>query len=129
MALVENVFIEHGLPSGVIRQLTDAEMAEYRRPFLEPGEGRRPTLTWPREIPFDGEPSDVDVENRKYLVEDARRAVHELGHDGIDVFCVGLDSGGTSYLARIFGRRNTIQVDRITALPKKLPALYFRLTA
>ena len=59
MALEENVFIEKGLPSGVVRTLTDAEMAEYRRPFITPGEGRRPTLTWPREIPFDGEPSDV----------------------------------------------------------------------
>ncbi len=59
MALVDNVFIETGLPGGVIRDLTEAEMAEYRRPFLQPGEGRRPTLTWPREIPFDGEPSDV----------------------------------------------------------------------
>ncbi len=59
MALVDNVFIEQGLPGGVIRQLSDTEMTEYRRPFLDPGEGRRPTLTWPREIPFDGEPADV----------------------------------------------------------------------
>ena len=34
-------------------------MAVYRRPFAEPGEGRRPTLTWPRQIPLDGEPADV----------------------------------------------------------------------
>jgi haloalkane dehalogenase len=34
-------------------------MTEYRRPFKEPGEGRRPTLTWPREIPIDGDPADV----------------------------------------------------------------------
>ena len=59
MALVENVFLEMGLPGGVIRQLTDAELAEYRRPFLEPGEGRRPMLAWPNEIPFDGEPADM----------------------------------------------------------------------
>ena len=59
MALIDNVFIETGFPSGVIRDLTDAEMAEYRRPFVDPGEGRRPTLTWPREIPFDGAPADV----------------------------------------------------------------------
>lgn len=59
MALIDNVFIERGLPGGVVRQLTEAEHAEYGRPFLEPGEGRRPTLTWPREIPFDGDPSDV----------------------------------------------------------------------
>ncbi|MEM9564619.1 MAG: haloalkane dehalogenase [Actinomycetota bacterium] len=59
MALIDNVFIERGLPGGVIRELTAAELAEYRRPFLEPGESRRPTLTWPREIPFDGEPADT----------------------------------------------------------------------
>ena len=34
-------------------------MAHYRRPFAEPGEGRRPTLTWPRQIPLDGEPANV----------------------------------------------------------------------
>jgi nitric oxide reductase NorD protein len=76
----------------------------------------------------DGEPADIDVEDPRYLVEDARKAVQELGHDGIDVFCVGLDGGGDSYLTRIFGRRNAVQIDRITALPEKLPALYFRLT-
>jgi nitric oxide reductase activation protein len=76
----------------------------------------------------DGEPADIDVTDRKYLVEDARKAVQELGHDGIDVFCVGLDGGGDSYLTRIFGRRNAVQIDRIVGLPEKLPALYFRLT-
>lgn len=59
MALVDNVFLTDGLPGGVIRELTAGELAEYRRPFLEAGEGRRPTLTWPREIPFDGEPTDM----------------------------------------------------------------------
>ena len=59
MALEENFFIERGLPGGVIRDLSPEEMTEYRRPFLEAGEGRRATLTWPREIPFDGEPADV----------------------------------------------------------------------
>ena len=77
----------------------------------------------------DGEPADIDVEDPKYLVEDARKAVQELAHAGIDVFCVGLDGGGDSYLTRIFGRRNAVQIDRIAALPEKLPALYFRLTA
>ncbi len=79
-------------------------------------------------IVTDGEPSDVDVPDRKHLVEDARRAVQDLGHDGIDVFCVGLDSGGDSYLSRIFGRRNAVQIDQITTLPEKLPAIYLRLT-
>ncbi len=76
----------------------------------------------------DGEPSDVDVADRKYLVEDARKAVHELSQKGLDVFCVGLDSGGDSYLPRIFGLRNYLTIKRVEALPEKLPLLYFRLT-
>lgn len=59
MVLEQNSFIEFNLPAGIIRKLTDEEMNEYRRPFAEPGEGRRPTLTWPRQIPIDGEPADV----------------------------------------------------------------------
>ena len=77
----------------------------------------------------DGEPSDVDVTDKSYLVEDARHVVHDLAMDGIDVFCVGLDSGGDSYLSRIFGRRNVVQIDRLERLPERLPMLYFRLTA
>jgi haloalkane dehalogenase len=57
--LQKNVFIERILPGSVIRKLTDEEMAVYRRPYLQPGESRRPMLTWPREIPIDGEPPDV----------------------------------------------------------------------
>jgi haloalkane dehalogenase len=57
--LEKNVFVERILPISIIRDLSDEEMNEYRRPYLEPGEGRRPTLTWPREIPLDGEPEDV----------------------------------------------------------------------
>ena len=75
----------------------------------------------------DGEPSDVDIADRRYLVEDARRAVLSLRHQAIDLFCVGLDAGGDSYLTRIFGRSNVIQLDRIERLPEKLPLLYFRL--
>ena len=59
MVLEENFFIEKVLPGAVLRKLSDEEMAEYRRPFLQPGEGRRATLTWPREIPIEGDPADV----------------------------------------------------------------------
>ena len=59
MILTKNMFVERVLPGSVLRKLTDEEMTEYRRPFLEPGEGRRPTLTWPRQIPIGGEPADV----------------------------------------------------------------------
>ncbi|HEY1940741.1 MAG TPA: hypothetical protein VGH40_01345 [Roseiarcus sp.] len=76
----------------------------------------------------DGEPSDVDVADRRYLVEDARHAVLSLAHAGVDVFCVGLDPSGDPYLTRIFGRRNVVQIDRVERLPEKLPLLYLRLT-
>ena len=59
MVLRDNFFIEQMLPGAVLRALSAEEMAQYRRPFAEPGEGRRPTLTWPRQIPIDGEPADV----------------------------------------------------------------------
>jgi len=59
MVLQKNVFVDRILPASVLRGLGEAEMAVYRRPFLEPGESRRPTLTWPRQIPIDGEPADV----------------------------------------------------------------------
>ena len=59
MVLEKNVFVERVLPGSVLRSLTEEEMAVYRRPYLEAGESRRPTLTWPREIPVDGHPADV----------------------------------------------------------------------
>jgi haloalkane dehalogenase len=59
MILEKNIFIERILPGSILRKLDEAEMAEYRRPFLDPGEDRRPTLTWPRQIPLGGEPADV----------------------------------------------------------------------
>ena len=59
MVLQDNFFIEQILPKAILRTLSEEEMAEYRRPFAESGEGRRPTLTWPREIPIEEEPADV----------------------------------------------------------------------
>jgi haloalkane dehalogenase len=59
MVLEKNLFVERVLPASIMRLLTDDEMAVYRRPFEETGESRRPTLTWPRELPIDGEPADV----------------------------------------------------------------------
>jgi haloalkane dehalogenase len=59
MVLEKNVFVERILPGSVLRDLSDEEMTIYRRPYLSPGEDRRPTLSWPRELPIDGEPADV----------------------------------------------------------------------
>lgn len=66
IVLEKNVFVERILPSAVLRDLSPEEMEEYRRPFVEPGESRRPTLTWPREIPIDGEPADMVQIVREY---------------------------------------------------------------
>jgi haloalkane dehalogenase len=59
IVLEKNVFVDRILPGAILRDLSDDEMAQYKRPYTEPGESRRPTLTWPREIPIDGQPSDV----------------------------------------------------------------------
>ena len=58
MILDRNMFVERVLPGSVLRKLTEAEMTEYRKPFIEAGD-RWPTLTWPRQIPIAGEPADV----------------------------------------------------------------------
>jgi haloalkane dehalogenase len=82
MILDENFFVETQLPRMVLRGLTDAEMAEYRRPFAEPGEGRRPTLTWPRQIPLDGEPADVTAIVQAYAEWLAHSSVPKLFING-----------------------------------------------
>jgi haloalkane dehalogenase len=59
MVLVDNIFVERVLPGAVLRHLDPTEMAEYRRPYVNAGEDRRPALTRPRQIPIDGDPADV----------------------------------------------------------------------
>jgi len=59
MVIENNVFVEAMLPGSVLRGLTEDEMKVYRRPYVNGGEDRRPTLTWPRQIPLEGEPADV----------------------------------------------------------------------
>jgi haloalkane dehalogenase len=59
LVLTKNVFVEKILPGSVIDPISEEDMAVYRKPYMEPGESRRPTLTWPREIPIEGEPSEV----------------------------------------------------------------------
>jgi haloalkane dehalogenase len=59
MVLAKNTFVERVLPGSILRKLCEEEMAEYRRPFATSGEDRRPTLSWPRQIPIEGEPKDV----------------------------------------------------------------------
>ena len=65
MVIDKNVFVERVLPGSILRSLKESEMAEYRRPFEVPGEDRRPTLSWPRQIPIQG--ATLEVVN---IVED-----------------------------------------------------------
>ena len=59
MVLERNIFVERVLPGSTIKGVSEEAMEVYRRRYTEPGESRRPTLSWPREIPIDGEPPDV----------------------------------------------------------------------
>ena len=76
----------------------------------------------------DGEPHDIDIFDRRYLVEDARRAVLEAGRLGLAVFCVTLDPAADDYVRAIFGAGNYRVLDRIDSLPRILPAMVLRLT-
>jgi haloalkane dehalogenase len=78
LILQRNAFIERILPASVMRQLTPAEMERYREPFDEPGESRRPMLTWPREIPIEGEPAEVTTVVNDYAAWLASSRVPKL---------------------------------------------------
>ena len=76
----------------------------------------------------DGEPHDIDIFDRRYLIEDARRAVLEAGRKGLAVFCVTLDPAADDYVRGIFGVGNYRVLDHIDSLPRVLPAMVLRLT-
>lgn len=82
MVLEHNIFVEQLLPSGVMRTLSDDEIEAYRRPFASPGEDRRPTLSWPRQIPIDGEPADVAESVQAYARWLSTSAVPKLFING-----------------------------------------------
>jgi haloalkane dehalogenase len=84
MILDRNMFVERVLPGSVLRKLTEAEMTEYRRPFLKAGD-RWPTLTWPRQIPIAGEPADV--------VEIAQAYSQWMARNGFPKLFVNADPG------------------------------------
>ena len=75
----------------------------------------------------DGEPHDIDIHDRRYLIEDARRAVLEARRRGLAVFCVTLDPAADGYVRTIFGTGNFRVLDRIESLPRILPAMVMRL--
>lgn len=75
----------------------------------------------------DGRPADVDVQDERVLVEDARRAVRELDRQGVFSYCISLDPKADDYVADIYGRRYAV-IDDVRRLPERLPALFMALT-
>ena len=75
----------------------------------------------------DGEPADIDVQDERLLIEDARQAVRELERDGLFTFCISLDPRADAYVSDIFGRRYTV-IDNIERLPERLPEVFLALT-
>lgn len=75
----------------------------------------------------DGEPADVDANDSRLLIEDARRAAQELDEQGIYTYCINLDPNADEYVADIFGRSYTV-IDQVERLPEKLPQVFLALT-
>ena len=76
----------------------------------------------------DGEPSDIDIHDPRYLMMDAKKACEGLMRHGIQPFCMSLDPRADKYVSTIFGRRNFLVMDKIARLPEKLPLIYLRMT-
>jgi haloalkane dehalogenase len=119
LVLEKNVFVE-GIPMGMIRELSDEEMAEYRRPFASPGEDRRPTLSWPRQLPIDGEPAEV-VEiverNAEWMSEVGIPKLFISSEPGINI------TGRTSDICRSWPAQTEVIVPGIHYLQEDSPGL------
>jgi haloalkane dehalogenase len=107
IVLVKNVFVERLLPGSVLRKLTPEEMERYRAPYREPGESRRPTLTWPRQIPLDGEPADVVAVARAYAAWLTETPVPKLFVNGDPGFLL---TGGLREFCRTFPNQEEVTV-------------------
>ncbi len=79
-------------------------------------------------IMSDGEPSDIDVPDKHYLRDDAKKSVEEARRAGIHTYCFSLDPGADRYVSRIFGAKNYMVVDHIRSLPEKILLIYAALT-
>jgi hypothetical protein len=75
----------------------------------------------------DGEPSDIDVDDPRILIEDAHKAVQELDQEGIYTYCINLDPNADEYVGDIFGKQYSV-IDHVEKLPEKLPQLFMSLT-
>ncbi|WP_409283829.1 haloalkane dehalogenase [Pseudomonas protegens] len=78
LVLQQNIFIEQRLQPAILRALDPVELEHYRKPFAEPGEGRRPTLSWPRSLPLDGDRTEVRQAMEEYIPWIASEEVPKL---------------------------------------------------
>lgn len=79
-------------------------------------------------IVTDGEPSDVDAPDRKYLHDDTKKSVEDAKRNGIHTYCISLDPAADQYVSRIFGAMNYMVVDHVKCLPEKVLLIYAGLT-
>lgn len=119
MVLDKNVFVERILPASIQRELTAAEMDEYRRPFTDAGEARRPTLTWPRQIPIDGDPADVTA-----IVEDYGQWL--VSSDDLPKLFINADpgiilTGGPREFCRSWPNQTEVTVDGLHFIQEDSP--------
>lgn len=77
----------------------------------------------------DGEPSDIDVFEEDYLVEDTRHAVTTAATRGIKTFCLTLDRHADAYVRRIFGMRNYMIADKADAFAGRTGQMLVKLIA
>ena len=75
----------------------------------------------------DGEPSDIDVHDPQWLLQDTRQAVKELDQQGIYTYAISLDPRADEYVRDIFGKRYSV-IDKIQRLPERLPQIFMSLT-
>jgi len=118
LVLQDNAFIEIRLPGAVMRRLTDEETATYRKPFANTGEGRRPTLSWPRSLPLDGEPADVAAvvsENFRWLAESEVPKLFVAAEPGVIV------RGRVKELVRTWPHQTEVTVKGLHTLQEDSP--------
>ncbi len=118
LILDENFFIEEVLPRSIVRRLSEIEMDEYRRPFLN-RESRRPTLVWARELPIEGQPSDVAALVERYGEWLARSSIPKLF---INAEPGALLTGRSRDLCRLWPNQREITVRGIHYVQEDSPA-------
>lgn len=121
MVLQDNAFVEQVLLGSILRPLSEAVKAEYRRPFLSAGEDRRPTLSWPRQIPIAGEPADVVEVVRVYSQWLASSPIPKLYFHATP----GVIDSNPNQVAfsRAFANQEEIQVGGAHYIPEEAPEI------